>query len=653
MTALNGWHRGEILARQKTGYDKAPETAMLWTSIQGEMSEQHSTFHTTRLHFLPVCVLDEERRPWGSVLVGKDGNPGYIHHPKYDTLLVQARLWEKDPFNRVLDMWKAEEGTDLLAGIGVELSTRRRNKFAGKIVRAERKDEDGNVDIEMVVNQALGNCPKYITLRELVPYSSASPVVVNDEQHLPGGERLSGEAISLILESDTVFLGSTYAASKEEASRFPSHLGMNHRGGRPGFIRVKPSDGRTIVLPDLSGNRYMTTLGNIEATPLAALTFISFTTGDILYVTGKARNVYGLEAHKIMPLQDTLTEIYVTGYTYIRDALPLRVKPGYEIDPSPYSPPIKLLAEEAHLSKLFSHEEQPTALLTRMTLHSPTIATFEWESSVPLKINPGQAIILDFKPFLGSRRYQHMSPMKPTLVNDDFIRTWTVSNYLPHDSTSRSFSLTMREKTGGTVTGALFTIARKLSQLKPSALEDSRGLSLTAKVVGVNGDFVLPSLPAEAAVEGLPEVEDEGIKRLFWFAGGIGVTPFISMLAALSRQTKEATPPWEITLFLSTREPDIFLSLIFAALKSIQLPQYLSVHLFADADTTYDPNEYNFVRHSGRISKSFLEDKKDVLVSNESVIFLCGSDSYERNVVRYLTELSVDAGRIKREGFAY
>jgi len=393
----------------------------------------------------------------------------------------------------------------------------------------------------------------------------------------------------------------------------------------------------------------MTTLGNIEATPLASLTFVSFDTGDILYVTGKARNLYGSEAHEIMPLQDTLTELYVTGYTYIRNALPLRVKPDYVIEPSPYSPPIKLLAEEAHLSKMFSQSDQPTAQLTRIILHSPTIATFEWESSAILNVKPGQAIIMDFKPLLGSRRYQHMSPMKPSLVNDDFIRTWTVSNYLPQGSDSRKFSLTMREKPGGAVTGALFSIARKLLQVKPEVLENSRDLSLIVNIVGVNGDFILP--PSIHDSNGSQVSDGTGIKQLFWFAGGIGVTPFISMLSALPK--RKETPPWEIVLLLSTREPDIFLSLIFGALKSIELPQYLSVHLFTDTDTTYSPSDYGFVRHGGRISASFLEAKKDELVSYESDIFLCGSESYEKNVVADLTKLGVNAGRIRREGFLY
>ena len=81
-----------------------------------------------------------------------------------------------------------------------------------------------------------------------------APIVAEDRPKLQVTDRLSDAAIAFILESDTVFFGTTYAASKEESGLYPSHLGMNHRGGRPGFIRVKPSDGRTIYLPDFSGN---------------------------------------------------------------------------------------------------------------------------------------------------------------------------------------------------------------------------------------------------------------------------------------------------------------------------------------------------------------------------------------------------------------
>lgn len=153
MTALNGWHRGERAVRRKLGLDGIPSTASLWSSIAGEVPEQHSTFHTTRLPFLPVCVLDDEGRPWGSILAGKDGRPGFVHYPRYNTFSIEARLWEGDPFHKVADIDR-QNGQILVAGIGVELSTRRRNKFAGHILSVNINEN--NLSLQLRVNEALG-----------------------------------------------------------------------------------------------------------------------------------------------------------------------------------------------------------------------------------------------------------------------------------------------------------------------------------------------------------------------------------------------------------------------------------------------------------------------------------------------------------------
>ncbi|KDR68320.1 hypothetical protein GALMADRAFT_257293 [Galerina marginata CBS 339.88] len=644
MSALNGWHRGERVVRRKLGYDRIPSTNYMYTMIDGEMPEQHSTFYSTRLHFLPVCVLDEQHRPWSSILAGKGGRPGFIDHPKYNTLSINAKLWDGEPFLKHLKARELDQnnGFSLIAGIGVEISTRRRNKFAGAITKTKVKGNE--VNIELFVNEALGNCPKYITLRDLAPYPTASCIVLEDRHHLSVGERLSDASIAFILEADTVFFGTTYQATDAESSEYPSHLGMNHRGGRAGFMRVKPSDGRTIILPDFSGNRIMTSLGNVEATPLASLTFINFTTGDILYLTGEARNVYGPEARAIMPFQDTFTEVYVTGYTFVRDAFPARVKPGYKIQPSPYNPPVRLLAEEATQTTVFAQEDQPKALLTRISLHNPTIATFEWESSSPLRINPGQAIILGFSPLLGSRSYQHMAPGRPSSINDDFIRTWTVSSATPVGTDNRHFALTMRLKPGGVVTGALFNLTRKLAEHRRDMLDDSRALSLKVDIVGISGEFILPELVAVSS----PAKE---IKHLVWIAGGIGVTPFLSMLAALAKASEP--PPWDITFLISTREPDVILALITHALGGKPCPSYLRIHVFTNEAVSGSHADINFATHNGRIKSSFFDESKEVFGGKDTELFLCGSEPFERSVLESLGKLGVNSGKVHREGFAY
>ena len=156
MSALNGWHRGERVVRKKLGLDGIPSTASLWSSIAGEVPEQHSTFHTTRLPFLPVCVLDDEGRPWGSILTGKDGRPGFVHYPRYNTFSIEAKLWEGDPFHKVGKIIQSgrESGQILVAGIGVELSTRRRNKFAGHVLSANIVEN--YLSLQLRVNEALG-----------------------------------------------------------------------------------------------------------------------------------------------------------------------------------------------------------------------------------------------------------------------------------------------------------------------------------------------------------------------------------------------------------------------------------------------------------------------------------------------------------------
>ena len=96
------------------------------------------------------------------------------------------------------------------------------------------------------------NCPKYINVRDLVPFSDTHPRVVYRCLDLSVNERLPEDVISFIHGSDTLFLGTLYNAG-EDADRYPSHVGMNQRGGNPGFARIQPSDGRTLVIPDYSG----------------------------------------------------------------------------------------------------------------------------------------------------------------------------------------------------------------------------------------------------------------------------------------------------------------------------------------------------------------------------------------------------------------
>lgn len=65
------------------------------------------------------------------------------------------------------------------------------------------------------------------------------------------------------------------------------HNDASYRGGQPGFIKINGHN--QLVIPDYQGNSMFNTLGNIELHPYAGLTFIDFTHNKLLQLTGTAK----------------------------------------------------------------------------------------------------------------------------------------------------------------------------------------------------------------------------------------------------------------------------------------------------------------------------------------------------------------------------
>lgn len=312
--------------------------------------------------------------------------------------------------------------------------------------------------------------------------------------------------------------------------------------------------------------------------------------------------------------------------------------------------------------------DKATALLSRIDIHSRSIATFTWDSSVDLDIKPGQAIIMDLSPLVGVPAYQHMAPRKPTSINDDSVRTWTVSSS-KHSGSTRSFALTMREKPGGAVTGPLFAIARKLVELKPEALVDSRALGLRVGIIGVTGDFVLPADSDSGLVAGfagsgisdaalgltVPLAAAPAARKMLWVAGGIGVTPFLSMLKALGHPANATQAQWDVRFLLATREPEVLIPLIADALGAGASASrvHLTLEVFSTKDTPeVDPSSGVVLRrHVGRLPTDFFDDAKEEVQGRQ--VFLCGSPEFEKAALAALGKGGVPEAAVKREGFAY
>lgn len=476
------------------------------------------------------------------------------------------------------------------------------------------------------------NCPKYINGYKLVPFTHARPQIAYRVAHLQHFQRLPQDVTDFILSADTVFVGSIYKSQKLTATNFPSHAGMNARSGLPGFMRVSPSDGKTIVLPDYSGNRFVSSLGNIEATGLVGFTIVSFTTGDVLYLTGTAENIVGQDALKIMKRHSAITVVKVTGFTFVKDALPLRQQSGTPIERSPYSPKIKYLVEEsgAELGQTGGRKAE----LKSATQLSHDLAVFKF--SVPpldgankLRIRPGQAVVLDFMDWMGRPQYRHMSNAKPSLLNDDRVRTWTVSN--AHEAGDVSwFEVTMREAKGGAVTGALFDLLRGSGKGYGSTFTPEK--AVVAEIAGVTGDFSLSPTGVNA----------------IWAAGGIGITPFLAMLNALA--VREQPEKGDITLAVSTKEPEIMVELLRQVLARLPSKIQITVDIFThvgDFHLNLPPREsQKWSVQRGRIPAAYwvgIAGNKDVLV--------CGPNGFGDAAIEGLQAAGVSLHRIQREGF--
>jgi predicted pyridoxine 5'-phosphate oxidase superfamily flavin-nucleotide-binding protein len=240
------WHEGEQAAQRLAN---APERAPV---IRTFLTDQIRAFFA-RLPLVFTAGLDAAGHPAASLLRGA---PGFVSCPEPHRMEIAAPF----PANERLS---AEPGAPF-GVIGVDFAARRRNRVNGRIVSA------GADGLAVAVDEAFGNCPKYIAPRELFPGAYAP----GEWTPLPA---LDADARKRIEAAEIFFI----------ASRGPDGVDMSHRGGPPGFVDISPND--ELHIPDFPGNNYFNTFGNLLHDPRAALLFPDFPGGTALHLAGEAR----------------------------------------------------------------------------------------------------------------------------------------------------------------------------------------------------------------------------------------------------------------------------------------------------------------------------------------------------------------------------
>jgi len=272
------FHKGELAIQAKLGV-QARIDQQARRMIRTTLIPQHRQFFA-QLPYVIVGTLDSAAHPWASLL---QGQPGFLSTPNETTLRVSTRQLRDGPLANNL-----VAGSDI-GFLGIDLSTRRRNRMNGKI----KAIKTSSFDVQ--VQQSFGNCPQYIQARRIVG-SAASEQSRKDQLNSSFNsvepkpvqeiENFSEADIALISTADTFFIATAYQSPK---AGLASGIDVSHRGGKPGFIRV---EGTLLTVPDFSGNNHFNTFGNIALNPKAGLLFISFKTGDLLLLTGSANVIW-------------------------------------------------------------------------------------------------------------------------------------------------------------------------------------------------------------------------------------------------------------------------------------------------------------------------------------------------------------------------
>ena len=206
MTDTTPWHEGERAVQRRLGFAEHAEARGV--NIRDFMPEQHRAFFA-QLPFAVLGALDPVGNPWATVLTG---GPGFLSSPNPKILHIGAYPQDGDP-----------AASGILPGariglLGIELSTRRRNRMNGRVI---------DIDVSgftVMVEQSFGNCPQYIQRRDYgrrrrPSFPEAEPLAFGDAW-----------AMSLIAGADTAFVASSTPPGTDQSG---GGADVSHRGGRP------------------------------------------------------------------------------------------------------------------------------------------------------------------------------------------------------------------------------------------------------------------------------------------------------------------------------------------------------------------------------------------------------------------------------------
>ncbi len=544
---------------------------------------QHREFYQ-QLPFILLGHADENSWPWATMLFNE---PGFISSENRKKLTIHSKPIEGEPFAKLLTQ-KQHKNTRI-GLLGIELSSRRRNRLAGHITQIN------NNAIEIEVDQAFGNCPQYIQTRKLKKIDAGSQA----ESKIKTITQFDQETEAFIKNSDTFFVAS-YVNNKS-SDNINKGVDVSHRGGKPGFIRV--DNNNTLTIPDYLGNFHFNTLGNFLLTPKAGLLFPDFKNGHLLTLTGTVEILWDTDEAEFFEGAERLWRFKLDHGYWIKNALPLR----WKLDN--YSANTLMTgtwddAEKKRRAEAEKNQWQPFTI-TKITNESSVIKSFNLtpEKNERPAFSPGQFITV-----------------KATINNQEVIRTYTLSSS-PHDHDYR-ISIKRETATNGTSENGVFSCY----------LHDKMHVGDTLQIKAASGNFIFDAKVKRPAV---------------LIAGGIGITPMISMVRYAQLEAIRTRTARKVTLICAAH--DHSQRAFFEELKEIELNAEGNIQCFwALSNISEDLTPGEHFHYHGHISQRLLQA---VLPLDDYDFYLCGPAGFMQSIYKLLRDLGISDERISAESF--
>lgn len=468
--------------------------------------------------------------------------------------------------------------------LGIEMHTRRRNRLNGHITEMQ----DGGFAVS--VDQSFGNCPQYIQHRDVnfvrapgEPGRFAKAVPIED---------LDDRARALIAGADAFFVSSYVRVENDPAVE---GVDVSHRGGRPGFVRV---DGNVLTIPDFPGNNLFNTLGNFLVNPKAGLVFIDFTTGDLLSLTGTVE-ILPDDHEEVNAFQGAQRAWRFTldHGVWLDDALPFRSTQG------DYSPNTLLTDTWAQA------DARKTAEAGRQSWRRFRIARIAEESadirSLYLEPDDGEALL----PFKAGQ----FLTVRVTPAGEPMVRTYTVSS-APADP---HYRISVKREEQGSVS---------------RYLHDGLSAGDTIDIKAPRGAF---------------HIDPEETRPAVLLAGGIGITPMVSMSRHVAMEGPRTRRLRRLTIIHAAKTTgQRAFAEVFRDLETGTGGQIRYVSMISNPGPGEEAG--GSFNGAGRITAKTLQQ---VLPLDDYDFFLCGPPSFMQSLYDMLQDLGVPDARIFAEAF--